>query len=129
MLVALLSPSGQATICLDGHESSNGAAKRLNRTGAAQSLSAAEMAAERERASVHTNIEELMQRLTAARLPGADANSSKLCATAACSVHCALSCPIIEYHCCTPFRGKRQGAPADKLHVFTVQYLWTLSSR
>ncbi|KAK9906439.1 hypothetical protein WJX75_001880 [Coccomyxa subellipsoidea] len=78
VLVALLSPSGQATICLDGHESSNGAAKRLNRTGAAQSLSAAEMAAERERASVHTNIEELMQRLTAARLPGADANSSKL---------------------------------------------------
>lgn len=46
------------------------------RAGAA---SAAEMAAERECASVHTNIEELLQRLNAARLPGSDTASSPSC--------------------------------------------------
>ena len=45
----------------------------------AGAASAAEMAAERERASVHTNIEDLLQRLNAARLPGIDTAGSPMC--------------------------------------------------
>ena len=75
VLVALLSPSGQLTFSPDTQQSNSGALQRLNRTGGPQSMSLADTAAEKERASVHTNIEELMQRLTAARLPGNDADS------------------------------------------------------
>ncbi|BDA46449.1 hypothetical protein COCOBI_08-5420 [Coccomyxa sp. Obi] len=77
VLVALLRPSKQAAVRPAVQESSSGAAQRLNRTAAAAgAASAAEMAAERERASVHTNIEDLLQRLNAARLPGSDTASS-----------------------------------------------------
>lgn len=63
------------------------------RVGAA---SAAEMAAERERASVHTNIEELLQRMTAARLPGSDTATSQTCVSSpfCCHFHGESSLPV-----------------------------------
>ncbi len=67
--------SGCAAHCKSGVSPQN-ATDVLLIAGAA---SAAEMAAERERASVHTNIEELLQRLNAARLPGSDTAISPPC--------------------------------------------------